>query len=104
MDKYINEKISQFIDDELGADEAIKVLEKVEYDGCFEGKLRRYHYIRKLIRTESPIAVDTDFVSQVNSRLQSEPELALPFWRHFKGEQVLTVALVAVMALVLVFW
>ncbi len=104
MDKYVNEKISQFIDNELGASEAIRVLEKVEDDGCFEGKLRRYHYIRKLIRTELPISVDIDFVSQVNSRLQSEPELALPFWRHFKGEQVLTVALVTVMTLVLVFW
>ncbi|MBT4032058.1 MAG: hypothetical protein HOF12_03950, partial [Methylococcales bacterium] len=55
MDKYVNEKISQFIDNELGASEAIRVLEKVEDDGCFEGKLRRYHYIRKLIRTELPI-------------------------------------------------
>ena len=103
MDKFINEKISQFIDDELGADEAITVLEKVEHDGCFEGKLRRYHFIRKLIQTEAPIRMDGDFVSRVNDRIQSEPEIALPFWRQIDAEQILTIVLVIVMASVLMF-
>jgi sigma-E factor negative regulatory protein RseA len=104
MHEHINEKISQFLDNELDANDAFKLMRQVMLDTELKNTLLRYEAIGHALKTESFIAPQVNFLDRIHQELEHEPVYLLPQQRKpivFKPQHKI-LALVASAALVAV--
>lgn len=97
-----NEKISQYFDNELAGDEALKLHKQFGSQPELEQKIRRYHMVSQVIRNDSPVLADNNFVQKVNQALDEEVTHFLPKKRQSMRTLMSGVALAASVATVAV--
>lgn len=74
MHEDMNNKISQFLDDELPYEEALNLLQKMRVDSELADKLRRYEAVSHALKNDDLlVAARPDFISSVSRRIQLEP-------------------------------
>jgi sigma-E factor negative regulatory protein RseA len=78
MNDELNQKTSQFLDDELPHDQALALLQKMRTNAALAEKLQRYAAISHALKTEQFIALRPDFSAQISARLEAEPAYLLP--------------------------
>ena len=78
MKEEINQKISQFLDDELHHVEEERVLLKISKDPELFKKMNRYKMVSHALKTETVVKVKNDFLSQINQQIEDEPHYLLP--------------------------
>ena len=78
MKTEINQKISQFLDDELHHVEEERVLLKISKDPELLKKMNRYKMVSHALKTDTVVKVKDDFLSQINQQLEDEPHYLLP--------------------------
>jgi sigma-E factor negative regulatory protein RseA len=103
MHEHTNEQISQFLDNELAADEALTLMRQVLFDDALKNKLLRYEAIGHALKTETFIAPRTDFLDRIHQEIEHDPVYLLPQRKQTKFKpQYKILALVASAALVAV--
>ena len=78
MNNPINEKISQFLDNELDHEASLILLKTLKIRPELHEKYNRYQAISQLIKSESPVLATADFVTAVSQQLQNEPLYLVP--------------------------
>ncbi len=78
MPDKMNQKISQFIDDELPYEEALQLLTEVKQQPDLDAKMRRYEMASTILRSHQPVSIDSDFVDKVSQALEQEVVYFLP--------------------------
>ncbi len=79
MHDDLNQKISQFLDDELPHEEAANLLQKMQTHSGLVDKMHRYQAISHAIKNdELSVMARLDFVTSVSSRIQQEPAYLIP--------------------------
>ena len=78
MQEQINEKLSQFIDDELDSRQALSLLESVLGDEVLKEKLRRYQIASQLMKSNEYSPVSSGFADRIHQRLRQEPIYFIP--------------------------
>jgi sigma-E factor negative regulatory protein RseA len=102
MPEDLNQKISQFLDDELGHhNDALYVLKKMQSQPELLDKFNRYQAISHAMKTGTFLLAKTGFSTKIHQRIQQEPLYLLPkkqsFQRnHKKIAMAASIALVAV--------
>ena len=69
MSEHIDEKLSVFMDGELGRDEARFLLRRVEHEPSQRARWTRYHVIRQALRRQEIVVLREDFASGILARL-----------------------------------
>lgn len=78
MDEEVNQKISQFIDDELSVEETLILLKNVNGDAKLKQKMSRYQILTQVVKNESCCLPKNDFLEGVKLALDNEPSYLLP--------------------------
>ncbi len=78
MQDEVNQQISGFIDGELGDDETMGLLKKMQMDNGLKTKLCRYQAISQALKTDEFYQVQIDFSRRVSQKIQDEPAFFLP--------------------------
>ncbi|GAB6142348.1 hypothetical protein JCM14076_30770 [Methylosoma difficile] len=73
MNEELNQKISQFLDDDLDRDEAIGLLQKMRTTPELTQKLNRYEAISHALKTDVFIDISTDFSARISQQIEQEP-------------------------------
>jgi sigma-E factor negative regulatory protein RseA len=84
MHEHINEKISQLLDNELNADEAMLLMREVMLDGELKNRLLRYEAIGYALKTETFIAPRADFLDRIHQEIEQDPVYLLPQRKQIK--------------------
>lgn len=74
----VNLKISQFVDGELSANEALKLLKEMQERPEMDDAFRRYEALSHALRRNVYIAAEEDFVAKVSAKLGDEPVVLRP--------------------------
>lgn len=78
MNEEMNQKISQFLDNDLGHDETLDLLQKLRTSPALAEKLNRYEAIGHALKTDQFLTLKPDFSAQISQRLEQEPIHFLP--------------------------
>ncbi|MGR8935418.1 MAG: sigma-E factor negative regulatory protein [Gammaproteobacteria bacterium] len=78
MREEINLKISQFVDGELDAENAFKVLKSMQQDSQAAETFSRYEAVSQALKTDVFLNIDAGFVDRVSERLKDEPIIFRP--------------------------
>jgi len=78
MNKVLNKKISQFLDDDLDCDEALDLLQKMQWDADAANTLNRYEAISHALKTHELVMIKSDFSAKIAEQIQQEPFYLLP--------------------------
>lgn len=78
MQEELNSKISELVDHELSVDDALGLLDSINEFPELENKLHRYRAVSQVIKTNTYLSSDVDFVDRVKTELQQEPVYLLP--------------------------
>ena len=78
MSEETNLNISRLVDGELGYDETLHLLKKMQSDDVLKHKMSRYHAISQALKTDRFHQVSTDFSRKVFQEIQQEPVYLLP--------------------------
>lgn len=78
MFEEINENISRLVDDELGHNETLDLLKKMQSDEVLKRKMIRYQAISQALKTDKFYQVSPDFSRKVFQEIQQEPTHFLP--------------------------
>lgn len=78
MPENLNQKVSQFIDNELDEVEALYLLKKIKSKPELLSKLNRYQAISQVIKGDIGLAPEADFVNKISFQIQQEPTYLLP--------------------------
>ncbi len=78
MPDKMNQKISQFIDDELPYEEALQLLTEVKQQPELDAKMRRYEMASSILRSHQPVSINSDFVGKVSQAIEQEVVYFLP--------------------------
>lgn len=78
MHEHTNEKISQFLDNELNANESMTLMQQMLLDKDLKNRLLRYEAIGQALKTESFIMPRADFLDRIHQELEHEPVYLLP--------------------------
>lgn len=74
MHEDLNNKLSQFLDNELPYEEALNLLQKMRIDPELADKMRRYEAVSHALKNDDLlVAARPDFIGSVSSRIQTEP-------------------------------
>jgi sigma-E factor negative regulatory protein RseA len=73
MHEELNQKISQFIDNELNQPEALSLLISIRSIPELNRQYNNYQTISQALKTDAVIAVKQDFVASISKKLQHEP-------------------------------
>lgn len=104
MNEALNQKISQFLDDDLDADDALDLLQKMQADAELIRTFNRYEAISHVLKNHEFLAIKPDFSASIAEQIQQEPFYLLPKRRptiippHYKS-----LALAASIAVIAVF-
>lgn len=103
MHEHTHEKISQFLDNELAADEALTLMRQMTLDGELRNTFLRYEAIGHALKTETYIAPRADFLDRIHQEIEHDAVYFLPQRKQAKFKpQHKILALVASAALVAV--
>lgn len=105
MTDPLNQKISQFLDDDLGASESLKLLRALENQPELKRTMQRYALINQALKTRPALMADASFSEQLQAKLAKEPVYLLPKRRlrppiYQKAALALAASLTAVAILV----
>lgn len=78
MYEETNQNISRLIDGELGHDETLDLLKKIQSDKVLKNKMSRYQAISQALKTDEFYQVRSDFSHKVFQEIQQEPAYFLP--------------------------
>ena len=78
MNKALNQKISQFLDDDLDVDDALDLLQKMQWDADMANTRNRYETISHALKTHEFLTVKADFSAKISAQIQQEPFHLLP--------------------------
>jgi negative regulator of sigma E activity len=78
MTEHLNQKLSQFLDNELDPVEALSLLKNLHNSPGLQDKYNRYQTIGQVIKANKVSVANTDFITQINKQLQHEPVYLLP--------------------------
>ncbi len=78
MQDQLNEKLSQFIDDELDGAQSLELLAAVNEDGALRDKLRRYQIASQVLKSSEYSLVNSDFADKIHQQLRQEPIHFIP--------------------------
>lgn len=103
MNEELHKKISQFIDDELGHDEALSLLQKMQSQSELINTMNRYEAISHALKTDVFLTINADFSAKISQQIQQEPHYFLPqrklISRNYKlAALAASIAVVAVLA------
>ncbi len=104
MKEELNQKISQFLDDELDHSELDDLLHFLKKEPELKEKMQRYQLANQLLKVEQGVQVDAGFSGRINQQLQQEVHHFLPkqnkanikLWQKTSMAVAASVALVAV--------
>jgi len=106
MTTEINQKISQFLDDELDHACLDELLLKIKQQPELKDKIRRYQMMTQAMTLDSAVIANVDFVTNIGQQLDKEPHHLLPirtvkkaqnrFWQKTSLAVAATVACIAV--------
>lgn len=103
MQEQLNEKLSQFIDDELDTQQALSLLKTLQNDGLLKDKLRRYQIASQVLKSNEYSLVNSDFVDKIHERIRQEPTYLLPRKKAVVNWQKAALAIAASIALAVVW-
>jgi sigma-E factor negative regulatory protein RseA len=103
MQEQLNEKLSQFIDDELDTQQALSLLKSLQNDGLLKDKLRRYQIASQVLKSSEYSLVNSDFVDKIHEQIRQEPTYLLPRKKAAVNWQKAALALAASIALAVVW-
>jgi sigma-E factor negative regulatory protein RseA len=101
MPEDLNQKISQFLDDDLNQNDALLLLKKMRSQPELRDKFNRYQAISHAMKTETFLLPKTDFSTKIHQQIQQEPVYLLPKKQSFQRNHK-KIALAASIALVAV--
>lgn len=78
MHEEVNQKISRLIDGELGYDETLDLLKKIQSDESLKNKMGRYQAISQALKTDEFYKIRADFSDKIFQKIQSEPSYLFP--------------------------
>jgi sigma-E factor negative regulatory protein RseA len=101
MPEDLNQKISQFLDDEVDYNDALYLLRKMQSQPELQDKFNRYQAISHAIKTETFLLTKTDFSTKIRQQILQEPIYLLPQKKsikrnHKKIAMAASIALIAV--------
>jgi sigma-E factor negative regulatory protein RseA len=99
----VKEKLCLLLDGEMGPEESLRMLDRIEGDSELKEQWRRYCLITETMRSGRVLMPDANFVDRVSAALADEPTVLAP--THGKRripEKVVTAALAASLVLVAV--
>ncbi len=73
-----NQNISRLIDGELGYDETLDLLKKIQSDEALKNTMSRYQAISQALKTDEFYQVRADFSRKIFQEIQQEPTYFLP--------------------------
>jgi sigma-E factor negative regulatory protein RseA len=103
MPEDLNQKISQFLDNELDYVNALDLSQKMQLQSELQDKLNRYEAISHAMKTDVFLLTKADFSTKIRQQIQQEPVYLLPQHKPFKRSHkhiavVASIAIVAVIA------
>jgi len=101
MPEDLNQKISQFLDNELDHEEALTLLQKMQLESELLDKMNRYEVISHAMKTDLFLFTNADFSTKIRQQIQQEPIYLLPQHKPIKRRHKV-IALAASIALVAV--
>jgi sigma-E factor negative regulatory protein RseA len=78
MNHTLNQKISQFLDDELSHEESISLLQEMQMNTELINRKNRYEAISHALKSDAFLTVSTDFSAKIAEQIQHEPHYFLP--------------------------
>ncbi|MDP2902057.1 MAG: sigma-E factor negative regulatory protein [Methylovulum sp.] len=72
MNKALNQKISQFLDDDLDVDGALYLLQKIQSDADTANTLKRYQAVSHALKTNQFLMANTDFSAKIIAQIEQE--------------------------------
>ena len=102
MSEDLNQKISQFLDNELNHIEALNLLHKIQSQPELQDKLNRYEVISHAIKTDAFLLTNDDFSKNIRQQIQQEPVYLLPQHKSFKPshKQIAVAASIVIVAVI----
>ena len=102
MSEDLNQKISQFLDNELNHIEALNLLHKIQSQPELQDKLNRYEAICDAIKTDAFLLTKDDFSKNIRQQIQQEPLYLLPQHKSFKRshKQIALAASIVIVAVI----
>ena len=102
MSEDLNQKISQFLDNELNHIEALNLLHKIQSQPELQDKLNRYEAISDAIKTDAFLLTKDDFSKNIRQQIQQEPVYLLPQHKSFKPshKQIAVAASIVIVAVI----
>lgn len=105
MHEELNQKISQLLDNELGHDEALKLLKQMQMQPELQDKLNRYEAVSHALNTEVFILPASDFAARISQQIQQEPNYLLSQRQRFQyGYKMLALAASVAAVAVIASW
>ena len=84
MSEDLNQKISQFLDNELDPVDALSLLKKMRSQPELQDKLNRYEMISHAMKADAFLLTKADFSTKLQQQIQQEPVYLLPQRKRFK--------------------
>ena len=102
MPEDLNQKISQFLDNELDHVQALNLLKKMQLQSELQDKLNRYEAISHAMKTDVFLVTKADFSTKIRQQIQKEPVYLLPQQKPFKRshKQIAVAASIAIVAVI----
>ncbi len=102
MPEDLNQKISQFLDNELDHVNALNLLKKMQLQSELQDKLNRYEAISHAMKTDVFLLTKADFSTKIRQQIQKEPVYLLPQHKPFKRrhKQIAVAASIAIVAVI----
>jgi sigma-E factor negative regulatory protein RseA len=102
MSEDLNQKISQYHDNELDNDQALALLQKMQLRSELQDKMNRYEAISHAMKTGIFLLTDADFTTKIHQQIQKEPVYLLPQRKQFKwrNKQIAVAASIAIVAVI----
>ena len=102
MPEDLNQKISQFLDNELDHVQALNLLKKMQLQSELQDKLNRYEAISHAMKTDIFLLTKADFSKKISQQIQKEPVYLLPQHKAFKPshKQIAVAASIAIVAVI----
>jgi sigma-E factor negative regulatory protein RseA len=84
MPEDLNQKISQFLDNELDPADAMNLLKKMPLQPGLQDKFNRYQAISHAMKSDVFLLTKADFSTKIRQQIQQEPVYLLPQHKSFK--------------------
>ena len=84
MPEDLNQKISQFLDDELDHHGALYLLKTMQSQPEFQDKFNRYQAVSHALKTDTFSLTKADFSKKIRQQIQQEPVYLIPQHKSFK--------------------